>query len=110
MQADRISYKNAMQQCALIVQTVLRTPDVFKFESPPTFGVFGQAEMGWVTERAIRIINDQINKDEVIATERAIDEMTERIEEKYTMGYSLEELAACQKKLEGQYGKKESKT
>jgi len=110
MEADKISRYDAMQQCALIVKTVLMTPEVFKFESPPTFGVFGQAEMGWVTERAIRIINDQITKDEIRATEKAVDEMTERIEEKYTMGYSLGELAACQKKLEGQYGKKESKT
>ena len=108
MQADSISRKAAIQQCALIVRTVLRTPGVFKFDTPPTFGIFGQAEMGWVTERAIRIINDQITKDEIVATEKAVSEMTENIEKKYTMGYSLEELAACQKKLEGQYGKKES--
>ena len=107
MEVEKISRKDAMQQCALIVQTVLRTPEVFKFETPPTFGIFGQAEMGWITERAIRIINEQITKDNEIAAEKAIDKMTERIEKKYTMGYSLEELAACQKKLEVQYGKKE---
>jgi len=110
MEADKISRYDAMQQCALIVKTVFRTPDVFKFETPPTFGIFGQAEMGWITERAIGIINDQITKDKLAATEKSVDEMTERIEKKYTMGYSLEELAACQKKLEDQYGKKESKT
>ena len=110
MEADKISRKDAMQQCALIVQTVLRTPEVFKFETPPTFGIFGQAEMGWITERAIKIINEQITKDQKFAVEKAVDEMTESIEKNYKMGYSLEELAACQKKLEGQYGKKESKT
>jgi len=110
MEADKISRHDAMQQCAMIVKTVLRTPEIFKFETPPTFGIFGQAEMGWVTERAIRVINDQITEDGIAATERAVDEMTERIEKKYTMGYSLEELAACQKKLEDQYGEKESKT
>lgn len=109
MEADKISYRNAMQQCALIVQTVLKTPDVFKFESPPTFGIFGQAEMGWITERAVRIINDKISKDGAERAERAADKMTEKIEKKYKTGYSLEQLAACQKKLEDQYGKKESK-
>jgi hypothetical protein len=108
MQADGISRKDAMQQCALIVQVVIRTPEIFKFETPPTFGIFGQAEMGWITERAIRIINDQITKNEVIATEKAIDEMTERIEKEYMMGHSLEELTACHKKLEEQYGKEEN--
>jgi len=54
------------------------------------------------------LINKQIAKDEAAATERAADRMTESIEEKYTMGHSLEELTACQKKLEEQYGKKEN--
>jgi hypothetical protein len=108
METDKISRTDAMQQCALIVQIVIRTPEIFKFDTPPTFGIFGQAEMGWITERAIRIINDQITKNVAIATEKAIDEMTENIEKKYTMGYSLEELAACQKKLEEQYGEEES--
>ena len=110
MEADKISRKDAMQQCAMIVRIVLKTPEVFKFETPPTFGIFGQAEMGWVTERAVKIINEQITKDNVIAAEKAIDEMTERIEKKYKMGHSLEELVAYQKKLEDQYGKKENRS
>lgn len=110
METDNISRSDAMQQCALIVQTVLRTPEVFKFESPPTFGIFGQAEMGWITERAVRIINDKISKDEEAKAERAANKMTEKIEKKYKTGYSMEQLVACQKKLEDQYGKKESKS
>jgi len=110
METDQISYEDAMQQCAMIVRIVLRTPDVFKFETPPTFGIFGQAEMGWITERAIKIINEQITKDNIVAAEKAIDEMTERIEKKYKMGHSLEELTAYQKKLEDQYGKKENRS
>ena len=107
MKQDKISYETALQQCGLIIQTVFTRKDVFRFENPPTFGIFGQAEMGWVTDRAIQLINKEITKDEVTKTERAVDRMTEKIEEKYQMGRSLDELKEISKKLEDQYGKKE---
>ena len=111
MTDDGIDRKTALNQCGLIVRTVLSHPDIFKFEAAPSFGIFGQAKLGWITERALQIINDQIAKDEAAATERAVDAMTERIESKNTnMGYSLEELTEMNKRLEAQYGKKESKT
>ena len=110
MEADGISRQTALEQCGLIVKTVFNRSDVFKFETAPTFGIFGQAAMAWVTERAVRLINDQIAKEEAIKTEKEVNEMTERIEKKYTnVGYSLDELTAMHKKLEGQHGKKEKR-
>jgi len=105
---DCISRETALQQCGLIIQTVLDRPDVFRFETAPTFGIFGQAEMGWITDRAIEIINKRIADYEAIETEKSVEEMTERIEKDFpNLGYSLEELQEMNKKLEEQYGKKE---
>jgi hypothetical protein len=108
MEDAGLDRKTALKQCGLIVRTVFTHSDVFKFDVAPTFSIFGQANMGWITDRAVQLINKQIAKDEATATERAANKMTESIEKNYTMGYSLEELAACQKKLEEQYGKEEN--
>jgi hypothetical protein len=111
MEADGIDRKTALDQCGFIVRTVLQHPDIFKFESAPSFGIFGQAKMAWITDRALQIINDQIAEDEAVATERAVDAMTERIEKNSeNMGYSLEKLKAMNKRLEEQYGEKENKS
>lgn len=108
--ADGVSYEVALKQCSLIIQTVLDRTDVFKFETAPSFGIFGQAEMGWITERAVRIINKQIAKDEEAATERRSEELTRKIEaEMPHKGLSLQELEEITKRLEDQYGKKEKR-
>jgi len=72
--------KTALKQCGLIVRTVFAHPDIFKFETAPTFSIFGQANMGWITDRAVQLINGQIAKDEAAPIERAVDKMTENIE------------------------------
>ncbi len=102
MKDDMLDYDTALKQCALIIQIVFRRPDIFRFETAPTFGVLGQASMGWVTERAVKLINEQIVKDNKIADERAAEKMTKKIEENSpNVGYSLEELETIRKKLEG---------
>lgn len=108
MEADGISREAALKQCGLIIKVVFNRSDVFRFETPPTFGVFGQGEMAWITERAVGLINKELAKEEELRNERAVDEMTARIEKNYKTGHSLEELAAISKKLEDKYGKKES--
>lgn len=104
MKHDKISYETALQQCGLIIQTIFTRKDIFRFENPPTFGILGQAEMGWVTDRAVQLINKEITKDIETETEKAVDEMTKEIEEKYQMTRSLDELKAIREKLEDQYG------
>jgi hypothetical protein len=106
---DGVDYKTALQQCGLIIQTIFDHPDIFKFDTPPTFGIFGQAGMGWVTDRAVQIMNKKVAKDAATATERAANKMSEEIEKKCPkMGFSLDELQAIRNKLEVQNGKKES--
>ena len=107
MNHDKISYETALEQCGLIIQIIFTRKDIFRFETPPTFSIFGQAEMGWVTDRAVQLINQAITKDITTETERAVDKMTKEIEEKCQMGRSLAELQEISKKLEDQYGKEE---
>lgn len=110
MEHDGVDRINALQQCGLIIQAVFDHPEVFKFDTPPTFGIFGQNEMGWVTERAIQLMNKKVAKDVAFATERAVNKMSEEIERKCPkMGFSLEELQAMKNKLEVQHGKKEDR-
>jgi hypothetical protein len=110
METDMVSRHAALQQCALIIETIFKHPEIFKFETPPTFGILGQKGMGWVTDRAVQLINKAITKDQEISLMKAVDNMTKKIEENCQMGYSLDELVAIQKKLEEQDGKKEIKT
>lgn len=108
MNAGKTKRSVALQQCGLIIQTIFTNKDTFKFDTAPGFGILGQGEMAWVTDRALQIINKQLAKSEAKATEDAITAMTERIEEKFpNLGFSLDELKAIRNKLEVQNGKKE---
>jgi len=109
MAAGGIDRKTALKQCGLIVKVVFNRSDVFKFDSAPSFGIFGQGNMAWVTERAVQIINKELAKEEATRTERAVDKMTARIEKTYKTGHSLEDLLAISKRLEDEDGKKEEK-
>ena len=108
METDSINRDAALQQCGLIIQTIFKHLDVFKFETPPTFGILGQQKMGWITERAIQIINKEIVKDKELSLMLAVDKMTDNIEKNCQMGFSLDELKAIQKRLEDKNGKKEN--
>jgi hypothetical protein len=109
MKADGLDKEHAMQQCGYIIQTIFKNSDIFKFESPPTFGILGQGELAWITDRALQILNKVASKNMVAAQEKFIEDITEKIEKNYSdMGYSNEELEDMLKNLEEQYGKKES--
>jgi len=108
METDNISRGEALQQCGLIIKTIFKYLDVFKFENPPTFGIFGQAKMGWITERAVQLINKEITKEKELSLEKAVNKMTKNIERDCQMGFSLDELTAIQKRLEDRNGKKEN--
>jgi hypothetical protein len=107
MEDDKIKRNDALQQCAMIIKTIFNRPDVFRFETPPSFGVLGQAEMGWITDRAVQIINKDTAKNRANADERAANQMTEEIEKRCKMGLSLDQLKLLKEKVEEDNGKKE---
>ena len=57
MEASGISKKEAIKECALLIEMLFKYADEFNFTNNPTsFGIFGQESMGWVTEKLIRIM------------------------------------------------------
>ncbi len=47
----------AMAECAEIIETVFNYEKEFKFNIPISFGILGQKNCGWITDKAIQIIN-----------------------------------------------------
>jgi hypothetical protein len=70
---DGLSKSTAMKRCATIIQIVFNNVERFNFTIPLTFGIFGQQNMSWVTELAIRILNEEINNQKELNVERKID-------------------------------------
>jgi len=70
MIAGDLSEEQALLECAEIILTVFEYESDFSFRIPLTFGVFGQTNLGWVTDKAIQIINkEKAKKDDIRAKE-----------------------------------------
>lgn len=85
---DGLSRQAAMKQCASIIQIIFKNMDRFKFNIPLTFGIFGQQKMSWVTELAIKIMNEEIIKFKEANVEKKIDEMMARYSKEEDIGWS----------------------
>lgn len=57
MTTSGINKKEALKECAEIIDVVFRHEEEFNFNIPLTFGILGQKNCGWITEKAIQIIN-----------------------------------------------------
>jgi hypothetical protein len=71
--ASNLTEREAIKECAKIIHTIFQHEDEFNFESPINIGLLGQANLGWVTEKAINIINGKKMKKELYEQERAIE-------------------------------------
>jgi len=106
--SDGLSKHTAMRRCANIIRIVFDNIERFNFNIPLTFGIFGQQNMSWVTELAIRILNEEITKDKELNVEKKIDEMISRYP-KEEIGWSEEVLSIVLKRQEDKkYAKKEN--
>lgn len=64
MNASNINRKEALKECAEIIKTIFEHENEFNFSIPLVFGILGQQKLGWVTDKAISIINKKKqNKD-----------------------------------------------
>ena len=82
MEAGNLNKKQALCECAEIIKTVFDREDDFNFNLPLSFEMFGQQSAGWITKKAIDIMNSEKEKrDEKIA---------ERIQNKYIEEYLKE--------------------
>jgi len=80
MEASSINKKEALKECAEIIITIFEYEGEFNFNTPLVFGMLGQKKLGWITDKAVQIINKKKqNKNEerrkklIIAYERIYD-------------------------------------
>jgi hypothetical protein len=97
--ADELTKEQALKQCAAIIQVIFEEEERFHFTMPVTFGVFGQKNCGWITEVAVRILNERIKKakeeeDLVFANAHADKNTT-------PAGWDITDIEEALKKLEG---------
>lgn len=67
----------AFKQCACLISIVFEHEDEFHFTTPISFSMFGQGDMVWVTEKALYIMNKEIQAHKLAAYEAKLDKFDE---------------------------------
>jgi hypothetical protein len=80
-----VSEAIALKECAAIIETVFTYEKEFKFKTDVFFGMFGQANLSWVTSKAVEIMNKRITKE---AEEKSRQDI-ERIEREQQVNFDL---------------------
>lgn len=67
IEASGINKKEALNECAEIIRTIFNNEHEFNFKYKITFRMLGQDKFGWVTDKAVQIMNRSldINKEEL---------------------------------------------
>ena len=65
----------AIQECIAIIDTIFDHEEEFNFKQSITIGILGQAKSGWITEKAIFILNSRLEKEREGEAERKIEEI-----------------------------------
>jgi hypothetical protein len=71
IKAGSLSKEQALLECAEIINTIFRHEDEFNFTMPLSFGMLGQENCGWITDKAIQIMNRKKAKEDEIRAEIA---------------------------------------
>lgn len=89
MEANGINKEQALGECAEIILNVFEYEEEFNFNLPLTFEMFGQASCGWITDKAVQIINrEKEKKDKAI-----VDKMIDKYNEGYIKKHGIESIA-----------------
>jgi len=71
---------NAIQECVEIIDTIFNHADKFKFNRPIDLRVLGQGKAGWITHKAILIMNDERQKRRENEIKEMMDKHDEEVE------------------------------
>jgi len=71
---------NAIQECVEIIDTIFNHVDKFKFKKPIDLRVLGQGKAGWITHKAILIMNDERQKRRENEIKEMMDKHDEEVE------------------------------
>lgn len=105
MNASGINKKEALNECVEIVKTLFDYESEFHFKYEMNFKMFGQDKLGWITDKAIQIINRESRFRKEDLAEKRSEEM---IKAQDTSNLGFNNLQEILEKLEKKNnGKKE---
>lgn len=104
--ASGVSKKEALNECAEIIRTVFNHEYGFNFKHKMTFRLFGQDKFGWVTDKAIQIINKNLEVGYEELAEKRREEMIDA-QDKKDLGFG--DLQEILDKLEKDNGREKEK-
>jgi len=96
------SRTNAIKYGASIVDTIFNNADEFRFKKPIDLRVLGQKKSGWITAKAIEILNQKVEKYTEEQLRKRIKDMEKKLED--TVSNNLDELL---EKVEANNGQEE---
>lgn len=75
MNTSSSNKKEALNECTEIIKTIFNYENEFHFKYEIRFNIFGQGKMGWITDKAIQIINRELKYKREDEAEKRIEEM-----------------------------------
>ena len=90
--ATGMSRELALKECAMIVKTIFDHEKEFKFNTDIYFGMFGQAKLSWVTDKALQLMNKDIQTREDEDFTKKLKSMEESNEAEYGDSYDLDSI------------------
>lgn len=96
--------QSAIQECVAIIDVIFDYENEFKFRQPITIGVLGQAKSGWITEKAVFILNRELVKKDEEEVERRMKEVEDGYEEKVDLKKTANRLDKILAKIRGNNG------
>lgn len=82
MEVGSLNKEMALDECAQIIKTIFDREQEFKFTIPLSFEIFGQQAAGWITKKAVELLNEE--------RESAQQKIVEEIQDRHTREYLKE--------------------
>lgn len=102
MVASNINRKEALNECVEIIKTVFKYESEFHFKYEMNFKIFGQNKSGWITDKAIQIMNRELKYKKKANADKKMEEM---IKAQDTENLGFDNLQDILDKLEKNNGK-----
>lgn len=71
---------NAIQECVAIIDTIFDCSDEFNFDRPIDIRVIGQGKAGWITQKAMLIMNKKRFDKQSIEFKKRLEDMEQALE------------------------------
>jgi len=94
----------AIQECIAIIDVIFDYTWEFNFKRPITIEVLGQVKSGWITEKAVFILNRELAKKDEEEAEKRIEEIQDVYEEKIDLKKTADRLDKIVAKIEENNG------